>query len=50
METDAEREKALRDVIARIKRNSLEAKKEQVDVTSLEDLQRFIDAARDSKK
>lgn len=45
-----EQEKALRDVIARMKRDSLEAKKEQVDVTSLEDMQRFIDAAKASKR
>ena len=45
-----EQEKALRDVIARVKRGSLEAKKEQVDVTSLEDMQRFIDAAKASKR
>ena len=45
-----EQEKALRDVIARMKRDSLEAKKEQVDVTSLEDIQRFIDAAKASKR
>lgn len=44
-----EQEKALRDVIARIRRDSLEAKKEQVDVTSLEDVQRFIEAAKASK-
>jgi DNA primase len=49
MESDAERDKALRDVIARIRRSSLEAKKEQVDVTNLEDMQRFIEAARASK-
>lgn len=45
-----EQEKALRDVIARIRRDSLEAKKEQVDVTSLEDVQRFIEAAKASKR
>lgn len=45
-----DQEKALRDVIARMKRDSLEAKKEQVDVTSLEDIQRFIDAAKASKR
>jgi DNA primase len=49
MESEAERDKALRDVIARIRRHSLEAKKEQVDVTNLEELQRFIEAARASK-
>lgn len=45
-----EQEKALRDVIARIRRDSLEAKKEQVDVTSLEEMQRFIEAAKASKR
>jgi DNA primase len=50
MESDADREKALRDVITRIRRNSLEAKKDQVDVTNLEDMQRFIEAARASRK
>lgn len=45
-----EQEKALRDVIARIRRDSLEAQKEQVDVTSLEDMQRFIEAAKASKR
>ena len=45
-----DQEKALRDVIARMKRDSMEAKKEQVDVTSLEDIQRFIDAAKASKR
>ena len=45
-----EQEKALRDVIARIKRDSLEAKKQKVDVTSLEDMQRFIEAAKASKR
>jgi DNA primase len=50
MESDVDREKALRDVIARIRRNSLEAKKDQVDVTNLEDMQRFIEAARASRK
>ena len=33
-------------MIARVKRDSLEAKRTQVDVTNLEDMQRFIDAAR----
>lgn len=45
-----EQEKALRDVIARMKRDSLEAKKEQVDATNLEEMQRFIDAAKASKR
>lgn len=45
-----EQEKALRDVIARMKRDSLEAHKEQVDVTNLEEMQRFIDAAKASKR
>lgn len=43
-----EQEKALRDVINRIKRSSLEAKKSQVDVTSLADMQRYIEAAKAS--
>lgn len=45
-----EQEKALRDVVARIKRDSLEAHKEQVDATNLEEIQRFIDAAKASKR
>ncbi len=45
-----EQEKALQDVIGRIRRESLEMKKEQVDVTSLEDMQRFIDAAKANKR
>ena len=45
-----EQEKALKDVIARMKRDSLVAKKEQVDVTNLEAMQRFIDAAKASKR
>ena len=45
-----EQEKALRDVIARMKRDSLEAKKEQVDVTSLEEMQRFVNAAAANKR
>lgn len=45
-----EQEKALRDVIARMKRDSLEAHKEQVDATNLEEMQRFIDAAKASKR
>lgn len=47
--TVQEQEKALRDVINRVKKGSLEARKEQVDVTDLEDMQRFIDAAKASK-
>lgn len=45
-----EQEKALRDVIGRIRRESLEMKKAQVDVTSLEEMQRFIDAAKANKR
>ena len=45
-----EQEKALRDVIGRIRRESLEMKKVQVDVTSLEEMQRFIDAAKANKR
>lgn len=45
-----EQEKALRDVITRMKRDSLEAKKEQIDATNLEEMQKFIDAARASKR
>ena len=45
-----EQEKALRDVIGRIRRESLEMKKAQVDVTSLEEMQRFIDAAKENKR
>lgn len=45
-----EQEKALHDVIARIKRDSLEAHGEQVDATNLEEMQRFIDAAKASKR
>ena len=45
-----DQEKALRDVIARMKRDSLEAKKERVDATNLEEMQRFIDAAKASKR
>ena len=50
LESVQEQEKALRDVIARMKRDSLEAKKEQVDTTNLEEMQRFIDAAKASKR
>ncbi len=46
LDSPQEREKALRDVTARVKRGSLEAKKARMDVTNLDDLQRFIDAAR----
>ena len=46
LDSKKEQEKALQDVIARVKRDSLEAKRTQVDVTNLEDMQRFIDAAR----
>lgn len=49
LESPKEREKALRDVIARVKQNSLEARRAQMDVTNLADMQRFIDAARGSK-
>ena len=49
-ETAQDQQKALRDVIARMKRNSLEAKKEQVDTTNLEEMQKFIDAAKASKR
>lgn len=45
-----DQEKALRDVIARIKRDSLEAKKDQVDATNLEEMQRFIEAAKANKR
>ena len=45
-----DQEKALRDVVARMKRDSLEAQKEQVDATNLEEMQRFIDAAKASKR
>ena len=45
-----EQEKALRDVIGSIRRESLEMKKAQVDVTSLEEMQRFIDAAKANKR
>lgn len=50
LQSPQEQEKALADVIARIRRDSLEAKKEQVDVTSLEEMQRFIDAAKANKR
>lgn len=50
LNSQQEQEKALADVIARIRRDSLEAKKAQVDVTSLEDMQRFIDAAKANKR
>lgn len=50
MTSAQDQEKALRDVIARIKRDSLEAKKEQVDVTNLEEMQRFIEAAKANKR
>jgi len=43
-EEPGEREKALRDVISRVKRDSLEAKRTRLDVTNLADMQRFIDA------
>ena len=45
-----DQEKALRDVIARMKRDSLGAKKEQVDATNLEEMQKFIDAAKANKR
>lgn len=50
MSTTQEQEKALRDVIARIKRDSLEAKKEQVDNSNLLEMQRFIEAVGESKR
>ena len=50
LSSQQEQEKALQDVIGRIRRESLEMKKEQVDVTSLEEMQRFIDAARANKR
>lgn len=50
MSTAQEQEKALRDVIARVKRDSLEAKKEQVDNSNLAEIQRFIDAVGESKR
>ena len=50
LQTPQEQEKALKDVLGRIRHASLEQKKEQVDVTSLEDMQRYIDAAKASKR
>ena len=50
MESQQEQEKALRDVIARMKRDSLGAQKDKIDTTNLEEMQRFIDAARASKR
>ncbi|MDD6037446.1 MAG: DNA primase [bacterium] len=43
-------DKALEDVIGRITRDSLGVKKEQVDVTNLEDLQQYINAVSVSKR
>lgn len=45
-----DQEKALRDVIACMKRGSLEAKKDQVDAANLEEMQRFIEEAKANKR
>lgn len=45
-----DQEKALRDVIACMKRGSLEAKKDRVDATNLEEMQRFIEEAKANKR
>lgn len=50
LESVQDQEKALRDVIERMKRHSLEAKKDQVDVTSLEEMQRFVNEAAANKR
>ncbi len=50
MDTKKEQEKALSDVLGLLKKKSLENKGGQVDVTSLADMQRYIDAARANKK
>ncbi len=49
MSEGADLEKALRDVISRIRQGSLAAEKERVDVTNLEEMQRFIEAAKANK-
>ncbi|MBO5246855.1 MAG: DNA primase [Eubacterium sp.] len=49
LESAQDQEKALQDVLQRIRRDSLGAKKAQIDATNLEEMQRFIDAAKASK-
>ena len=50
LESENDQNKALEDVINRISQDSLQSKKDQVDVTDLADLQRFVDAAKAQKK
>lgn len=50
LESENDQNKALEDVINRISQDSLQSKKDQVDVTNLADLQRFVDAAKAQKK
>ena len=50
LESENDQNKALEDVINRISQDSLQSKKDQVDVTDLADLQRFVDAAKAQNK
>ena len=50
LESENDQNKALEDVLNRISQDSLQSKKDQVDVTDLADLQRFVDAAKAQKK